>query len=40
LTTPTNPHGDSDGDGYTNLEEWLHNYSSQAEGGLSNACGR
>src|SRR3989339_592100 len=38
LTTPANPHADSDGDGYTNLEEWLHQYSSQVEGGLVSAC--
>src|SRR3989339_1496446 len=38
LTVPTNPHTDSDGDGYTNLEEWLHQYSSQVEGGLVSAC--
>lgn len=24
LHVPADPHGDSDGDGYTNLEEWLH----------------
>jgi len=27
LTLPQNPDGDDDGDGYTNLEEWLHSYS-------------
>jgi hypothetical protein len=26
LTVPSNPHGDDDGDGYTNLEEWLNGY--------------
>ncbi len=31
LIIPSNPHGDSDGDGYTNLEEWLHSYSKQVE---------
>ena len=39
LTTPANPHADSDGDGYTNLEEWLHQYSSQVEGGQLPYCG-
>jgi hypothetical protein len=29
---PDNPHGDADNDGYTNLEEWLHNLSSEVEG--------
>ena len=24
LDLPSNPHGDSDSDGYTNLEEWIH----------------
>jgi len=32
LTTPSNPHGDSDGDGYTNLEEWLQGYSADVGG--------
>jgi len=31
LTIPNNPHKDSDGDGYTNLDEWLHYYSSTVE---------
>lgn len=31
LTIPTNPHGDTDGDGYTNLEEWLHGYLADVE---------
>jgi hypothetical protein len=26
LTPPANPNGDDDGDGYTNLEEWLHSF--------------
>jgi hypothetical protein len=26
LTPPANPSGDDDGDGYTNLEEWLHSF--------------
>jgi len=26
LTAPANPDGDDDGDGYTNLEEWLHSF--------------
>ena len=33
LTIPNNPNGDDDGDGYTNLEEWLHGYAAQVEGG-------
>jgi len=33
LTIPSNPNGDSDGDGYTNLEEWLHGYAADVEGG-------
>lgn len=32
LTVPANPHVDSDGDGYTNLEEWLHGYAQAVEG--------
>jgi hypothetical protein len=31
LTIPPNPHSDSDGDGYTDLEEWLHSYSAVVE---------
>ena len=30
LTIPENPNGD--GDGYTNLEEWLHRYATEVEG--------
>jgi len=26
LTPPANPNGDDNGDGYTNLEEWLHSF--------------
>jgi len=32
LTIPNNPNQDDDGDGYTNLEEWLHNFSAVVEG--------
>jgi hypothetical protein len=32
LTTPANPNGDDDGDGYTNLEEWLHQMAAEVEG--------
>src|SRR5687768_14141894 len=32
LTTPANPNGDDDGDGYTNLEEWLHRMAAEVEG--------
>jgi len=31
LTLPENPSGDDDGDGYTNLEEWLHRYAAEVE---------
>jgi pectate lyase len=29
LELPANPNGDDDGDGYTNLEQWLHGFSEQ-----------
>lgn len=29
---PANPHADDDSDGYTNLEEWLHELAAQVEG--------
>ena len=32
LTIPENPSGDDDGDGYTNLEEWLHGFAADVEG--------
>jgi len=32
LTVPENPSGDDDGDGYTNLEEWLHAFAAEVEG--------
>ncbi|MCR4284168.1 MAG: fibronectin type III domain-containing protein [Parcubacteria group bacterium] len=32
LIIPNNPNMDDDGDGYTNLEEWLHSYATQVEG--------
>ena len=32
LTIPNNPNGDDDGDGYTNLEEWLHTFAASVEG--------
>jgi len=32
LTLPENPSADDDGDGYTNLEEWLHAFAAQVEG--------
>ena len=32
LTIPENPDGDDDGDGYTNLEEWLHAFADLVEG--------
>lgn len=31
LTVPENPNADDDGDGYTNLEEWLHGFSAEVE---------
>lgn len=35
LTLPNNPHGDDDNDGYTNLEEWLHEFAASVESSLS-----
>jgi len=32
LQIPENPNGDDDGDGYTNLEEWLHGFAAKVEG--------
>jgi len=32
LKLPDNPNGDDDGDGYTNLEEWLHGFADAVEG--------
>ena len=32
LILPSNPSGDDDGDGYTNLEEWLHSVAAEVEG--------
>ena len=32
LILPDNPSSDDDGDGYTNLEEWLHAYATAVEG--------
>jgi len=31
LRIPPDPNGDEDGDGYTNLEEWLHAFSAEVE---------
>ena len=31
LTVPADPSGDDDGDGYTNLEEWLHGFAADME---------
>ncbi len=31
LTLPASPNSDDDSDGYTNLEEWIHGYTNQAE---------
>ncbi len=35
---PASPHADDDGDGYTNLEEWIHSYSCDVEGPQSLSC--
>ena len=32
LKLPKNADGDEDGDGYTNLEQWLHGYAALVEG--------
>jgi hypothetical protein len=39
LTIPGNPNEDNDGDGYTNLEEWLHGYAADVEGTGTATCG-
>ena len=31
LTLPENPHADDNGDGYTNLENWLHAFAAEVE---------
>jgi hypothetical protein len=31
LALPKNPDADADGDGYTNLEEWLHDFAAEVE---------
>jgi len=36
LTVPSNPHDDPNGDGYTNLEEWLQSYADDVEKVSSN----
>jgi len=33
FTAPDDPNGDSDGDGYTNVEEWLHAFASSPRRG-------
>lgn len=33
LSVPTRPHEDDDGDGYSNVEEWLHGYSLAVQSG-------
>ena len=35
LNLPNSPTGDDDGDGYTNLEEWLHSLAAEMEGNVS-----
>jgi pectate lyase len=37
LAIPVDPHGDNDGDGYTNLEDWLHGLSDEVENKSSNS---
>jgi len=32
LAVPADPCADGDGDGYTNLEKWLHGFAAQVEG--------
>lgn len=32
LAIPANPNSDKDGDGYTNIEEWLHQMAAKVEG--------
>jgi hypothetical protein len=32
LSVPSDPNGDDDGDGYTNMEEWLHDMAAEVEG--------
>jgi hypothetical protein len=32
LTLPANPNGDDNGNGYTNVEEWLHAFAAAVEG--------
>lgn len=36
LTLPPDPQGDDDGDGYSNLEEWLHQLAATVEGRRQN----
>ena len=31
LTLPKDPNGDDDGNGYTNLEQWLQSYAAEVE---------
>ena len=40
LTIPDNPNGDDDGDGYTNLEEWLHKFAAEVEGRTATGAAR
>jgi hypothetical protein len=39
LSPPGNPHGDDNGNGYTNLEEWLQGFASEVENGYSTYSG-
>jgi hypothetical protein len=32
LVLPPKPNDDADGDGYTNLEHWLHRFAAEVEG--------
>lgn len=38
LAIPSDPHGDSDGDGYSNLEEWMHCEACTVEGRACVGC--
>jgi hypothetical protein len=40
LSPPANPNADDNGDGYTNLENWLHGYAAQVEGRAKQATAR
>ena len=39
MVIPKKPNDDDDGDGYTNLEEWLHRYAAEVEGEIDRGSG-